>query len=70
MEAAERADTLSQKNDPAIADTLARAYFLAGNARKAAETQERAIRLAKTKFPSKVTELQGRLREYQKAGGK
>ncbi len=47
VKAALRADELSKSKDPAIADTLAAAYFADGNAAKAVATQERAIALAK-----------------------
>ena len=47
VESAKKADELAKEKDPAIADTLAKAYFDSGNVAKAVETQERAVRLAK-----------------------
>ncbi len=47
LKAALRADELSKSKDPAIADTLAAAYFADGKAAKAIQVQERAILLAK-----------------------
>lgn len=47
VKAALRADDLSKGKDPAIADTLAAAYFADGKAAKAVQTQERAIAIAK-----------------------
>ena len=46
VETAGRADEMAESKDAAIADTLAKAYFDAGQKAKAVETQERAIRLA------------------------
>jgi tetratricopeptide (TPR) repeat protein len=65
VETARRADEMAHQKDGAIADTLAKAYFEAGNKSKAVETQERAIRLMKEagfEDPS----LQKRLEEYKK----
>ena len=47
VETARRADELADGKDGAIADTLAKAYFDSGDATKAVETQERALRLMK-----------------------
>jgi hypothetical protein len=47
LEIALRADHMAGEKDGMIADTLAKAYFDAGKAGKAAETQERAVRLMK-----------------------
>src|SRR5262249_9815278 len=46
LAAAKRADELLKGKDGAIADTLAKAYFDSGDAAKALETQERAVKLA------------------------
>jgi thiol-disulfide isomerase/thioredoxin len=65
LSAARRADELAKGKDAAIADTLARAYFVSGDAAKALETQERAAkRAAGTPFEK---EIKNRLEEYQKA---
>ena len=47
VKAAMRADELAKSKDPAIADTLAAAYFADGKAAKAVQTQERANLLTK-----------------------
>src|SRR5262245_46170504 len=47
LQAAQRADELTKAKDPAIADTLAKAYFASGAVIRAIATQERAIKLAK-----------------------
>jgi thiol-disulfide isomerase/thioredoxin len=47
LRAAQQADKLAEEKDGAIADTLAKAYFENGEAAKALETQERAVKLAK-----------------------
>jgi thiol-disulfide isomerase/thioredoxin len=65
LAAAERADEAAGKKDPAIADTLARAYFASGDVKKAVETQERAIKLAAGTPMEK--ELTAALEEYKKA---
>src|SRR5207248_5813075 len=46
LRAAKRADELAESKDPMIADTLAKAYFETGDAAKALEHQERAMKLA------------------------
>jgi len=65
LKAAMRADELSKGKDAAIADTLARAYFVNDNLPKAIETQARAATAAKGSEIEK--ELQDRLAEYKKA---
>jgi len=47
VKAAERADEISDRKDPALADTLAAAYFASGDTAKAVQTQERALALVK-----------------------
>ncbi len=67
VETAERGDELAKGKDPAVADTLAKAYFDAGQKTKALETQERAVKLAKgTQFESDK-QMQSRLEQYKKA---
>jgi thiol-disulfide isomerase/thioredoxin len=70
LQAALRADTLTQGKDAAIADTLAKAYFDNGNAAKALETQERAVRLVKGTPQENDKDLMDRLAQYRKAVGK
>jgi len=67
VEVAERADQVAKSKEAPIADTLAKAYFDAGQKAKAVETQERAVKLAKgTQFENDKG-LQSRLDEYRKA---
>jgi thiol-disulfide isomerase/thioredoxin len=70
VETAERADKLAEEKDPAIADTLGKAYFDSGNVRKALETQERAVRLAKGTAYEKDKSIAQRLEQYKKAAEK
>jgi len=67
LKAAQRADELTQGKELAIADTLARAYFMSGNRAKAIETQQRAVKLAAGAPPEVGRELQQRLDVYKKA---
>ena len=63
------ADEKTQQRSPAIADTLARVFFLTGDAKAAADAQSRAVSLAK-KTPGMeavVNELTERLTEYEEA---
>jgi thiol-disulfide isomerase/thioredoxin len=70
LQAAQRADEAIDGKEPGVADTLARAYFLSGNAAKALETQERAIKLAKGSPLQDDPGMKDRLAEYQKAAKK
>jgi thiol-disulfide isomerase/thioredoxin len=70
LQAAQRADELTQGKEPTVADTLARAYFMSGNAAKALETQERAIKLSEGGELDKDQGMKDRLAEYQKAAKK
>jgi thiol-disulfide isomerase/thioredoxin len=67
LAAAERADELSKKKDPAIADTLAAAYAAAGDMQKAVEAQERAVKLAKGTEQEQDKSLTEHLEKYRKA---
>jgi len=67
LQAAQRADTLAQGKDAAIADTLAKAYFDNGNPAKALEAQQRAVRLVKGTPQENDKELLARLEQYRKA---
>ncbi len=66
--AATRADEIEARKNAQVADTLAKVYFDSGNAAKALETQERAIKLLdKDEEPATVTEMKQRLEQYRKA---
>jgi thiol-disulfide isomerase/thioredoxin len=67
LQAAQRADELQKGKDGAIADTLARAYFLSGDAAKALETQERAVKLTEGTPAGDDPSIKERLEEYKKA---
>lgn len=67
LDVAKRADDLTKGKDPAIADTLGRAYFVNGDVAKALEAQERAVKYAKgTQFEQDKT-ITERLEQYRKA---
>jgi thiol-disulfide isomerase/thioredoxin len=70
LQAAQRADELQKGKDGAIADTLARAYFLSGDAAKAIEAQERAVKLTEGTPTGKDPSIKERLEEYKKAAKK
>jgi hypothetical protein len=70
VESAKKADELVKEKDPAIADTLAKAYFDSGEVAKAVETQERAVRLAKGTPYEQDKSLAERLEQYKKAAAK
>jgi thiol-disulfide isomerase/thioredoxin len=67
VEAAKKADELAKEKDPAIADTLAKCYFDSGDANKALETQERAVKLSKGTQFEQDKSLVERLEQYKKA---
>jgi thiol-disulfide isomerase/thioredoxin len=67
LDAAKKADTMVKFKEPAVAHTLARAYFVKGDRQKALQTQERAVRLGKGTEADKQLGLQTRLAEYRKA---
>jgi len=70
LQAAQRGDEAAQSKDPAIADTLAKAYFDNGDAAKALETQERAVKLAVGTQFERDPDLKTRLEQYRKAANK
>jgi hypothetical protein len=70
VETARRADEESGLKNGSIADTLAKAYFDSGDARKAVEAQERAIRLTKESGEPDDPEMKDRLEKYKKAAKK
>jgi hypothetical protein len=67
LTAAQQADTLTKSKNPAISDTLAKAYFDNGDVAKALEIQERAVKLAKGTDLEKDKTMQDRLEKYRKA---
>lgn len=67
VETAQRGDELAKGKDPAIADTLAKAYFDSGQKAKALETQERAVNLAKGTQLEHEKSMTERLEQYRKA---
>jgi thiol-disulfide isomerase/thioredoxin len=66
LKAAIRADELTKARDGGIADTLAAAYYAAGDIAKAMEAQERALVLAKGTPLEKDASLKQRLNLYHK----
>lgn len=67
LKAAKRADELVESKDAAIADTLAKAQFEAGDPKAALATQERAVKLAKGTPLEKDEDMKERLETYKKA---
>jgi thiol-disulfide isomerase/thioredoxin len=67
LKAARRADDLSGNKEPQILDTLAAAYFASGDAAKALECQEKAVRLAAGTPLATDKSLTTRLEMYRKA---
>ncbi len=67
LKAAIRADELVKGRDAAIADTLAKAYFDSGNAAKALQAQERAMKLAKGTKQENDKDMLARLEQYRAA---
>lgn len=63
LKAAQKADAATDSKDPAVLDTLARAYFVKGDKAKAVELQTKAVSLAPADMK---TDLQASLEEYQK----
>jgi len=70
LKAALRADALTKQTNPAVADALARAYFVTGDPKSAVRTQERALNVARGVPDSLAAEWKARLEEYRKAAGK
>ena len=67
LKAALKADNLSKREDPSIADTLGKAYFDNGQLEKAIETQERVIELAVGTQLESDPGVKKRLRQYKRA---
>jgi thiol-disulfide isomerase/thioredoxin len=63
LRAATKASELTGDKDPSILDTLARVYFLKGDAKKALELQKKAVELAD---PRLKPSLEKALAEYEK----
>jgi thiol-disulfide isomerase/thioredoxin len=70
LEMATKADEKTDRKNGAIADTLAKTYFDTGDAAKALETQERAVRLMKESGEAIDPGVQERLEKYKKAVAK
>ena len=67
LKAANRADELAEKKEPAFADTLAKSYFVTGDLPKAIETQERAIKLAEANEDENLSVFKSNLEKYRRA---
>lgn len=67
LKAAIKADNLANKEEPSIADTLAKAYFDNGEIAKAVKTQERVLELADGSRGAANPDFKKRLRQYKKA---
>lgn len=67
LRAAKQADEKTGHKDAGVCDTLARAYFLAGDVAKAVEVQEHALELAQGTPLEKDKGMKDRLEEYRKA---
>jgi thiol-disulfide isomerase/thioredoxin len=67
LETARQADEMADSKDGAIADTLAKAYFDSGDAKKAIEAQERALRLMNEAGAKEDQGMKDRLEKYKKA---
>jgi hypothetical protein len=67
VQTAELGDELAKGKDPAVADTLAKAYFDSGKKEKALATQERACTLAKGTPFENDKGMKARLEDYRKA---
>ena len=65
LKAALRSNELTKSQDAGVLDTLARVYFLSGDAAKAVEFQTKALELVKDN-PDATKDFQGRLDEYKK----
>lgn len=67
LKAAERASELTSHENAAILDTLAKVYFERGDAKRAFETQERAV--ARLDRENNRDEYEQRLKQYREAAG-
>ena len=70
LEWAKRADEMAKEKNGAIADTLAESFFRSGDAAKAIETEERAIKLTKQGGDPVDPSMTTRLAKYKKAAKK
>jgi thiol-disulfide isomerase/thioredoxin len=70
IEMARRADEKSEGKNGSIIDTLAKAYFDSGDAAKAVEAQERAIRVTRENGEPVDQDMKDRLEKYKKAAKK
>jgi len=67
LQVALKADELTNRENPSVADTLAKAYFDNADLAKAVKTQERVIELATGTPMAQDPGLKKRLRQYKKA---
>jgi len=67
LKTAVKADNLAKREDPSIADTLAKAYFDNGQLEKAVETQERVVELISGTQLENDPSMKKRLRQYKRA---
>ncbi|WP_010586488.1 TlpA family protein disulfide reductase [Schlesneria paludicola] len=67
LKVALKADELTDKENPSIADTLAKVYFDNGDLAKAVKTQERVIELAEGSQMAADPSVKKRLKQYKKA---
>ena len=69
LRAAEKANTLTDGNDPAILDTYGLALFVNGKVLEAIGVQEKAVELAKDD-PRMAAEFGQRLEQFKAAAGR
>lgn len=68
LKAATRADELTDNDEPAIIDTLAKVYFDMGKVERAIQLQTKAVKLAREKELYHIRdELEKRLEQYERA---
>lgn len=69
LDLARKADKAAENKNAEIADTLGLAYFEAGDAKKAVESQRRAIQLLEDSGERVDPSIRARLEKYEKAAG-
>ena len=67
LKVALKADELTDKENPSVADTLAKVYFDSGDLAKAVKTQERVVELAEGSQLAADPSIKKRLKQYKKA---
>jgi tetratricopeptide (TPR) repeat protein len=70
LEAAERAVTLTNRTDPALLDTLARAHYVKGHSDRALAVEEEALRLVPAGKSALRNELESNLARFRGANGR